>query len=183
MFRDVFRWRGNRVRITRWDGADGVDRARMRPSAKRYVKWISRVEDHRTYNPAHAFLFRWSCFYGRSATLFIIQIAMLAMLFGLAYADYECPQWFPDPAVRFLCAIDPKVGEVHEGLLDGYTSDWFVPYYYSIVTMTTLGFGDVVPLNLPGRIFVTLEVILGYVYLGAFVTLFASKMVRFGEGS
>jgi len=182
MFRDALRSRDGRIQITRWDGADGIDRARMTPAARRYVKWISRVEDYRAHNPANAFMLRWLLFYGKSYILFFIQIAILAFIFGFAYADYTCPQWLPEPIAGFLSVIDPKVGEVYELSLDGYASDGFVPYYYSIVTMTTLGFGDVVPLNLPGRLFVVVEVILGYIYLGVLISVFASGIVQFIKG-
>jgi hypothetical protein len=43
---------------------------------------------------------------------------------------------------------------------------WFTPYYFSIVTYTTLGFGDVRPATLAGEIIVSSEVILGYTTLG-----------------
>ncbi len=182
MFRDALRRGDNRVQITRWDGADGVDRARIGPSAKSYVKWISRVEDHRANNPANAFILRWIWFYGRSPALFAIQIVIWALIFGFAYADHTFPEWFPAPVVDFLSGIDPKLGEVHKGILDGYTSDGFIPYYYSVVTMTSLGFGDVVPLNLAGRVFVVIEAFFGYIYLGLLISVIASGITRFMKG-
>ena len=44
--------------------------------------------------------------------------------------------------------------------------------YFSIVTMTTLGFGDMYahPESLVGHVLLTIQVILGYVLLGALVT-------------
>ena len=50
-------------------------------------------------------------------------------------------------------------------------------YYYSIVTFTTLGFGDIVPRNLLGEILVTLEVVLGYIMLGGLLSIFATKFI------
>jgi len=55
---------------------------------------------------------------------------------------------------------------------------WLVPFrtlYFSIVTMTTLGFGDMFANahSLWGHILLSLQVILGYVLLGALVTRFA----------
>lgn len=55
---------------------------------------------------------------------------------------------------------------------------WFSPYYFSIVTFTTLGFGDVTPLNMAGEFWVTAEVILGYVMLGGLISIFANKLAR-----
>jgi hypothetical protein len=54
----------------------------------------------------------------------------------------------------------------------------FTPYYFSIVTYTTLGFGDVKPNNLAGEILVSLEVILGYVTLGLLLAVLGDKVAR-----
>jgi len=50
--------------------------------------------------------------------------------------------------------------------------------YYSVVTFTTLGFGDIVPK--PGllQFLVMLEVILGYVMLGGLISILANKLAR-----
>lgn len=52
------------------------------------------------------------------------------------------------------------------------------PYYFSIVTFTTLGFGYVTPLNRAGEIWVTAEVILGYLMLGLLISIMANKIAR-----
>ena len=54
----------------------------------------------------------------------------------------------------------------------------FTPYYFSIVTYTTLGFGDVKPNNLAGEILVSIEVILGYVTLGLLLAVLGDKVAR-----
>jgi len=41
--------------------------------------------------------------------------------------------------------------------------------YYSFVTLTTLGYGDVTPLSTPARIFAVLEAVLGQIYLAVLV--------------
>lgn len=53
----------------------------------------------------------------------------------------------------------------------------FTFYYYSVVTFTTLGFGDVVPVNLLGEIIVSMEVILGYIMLGGLISIFSDKFI------
>ena len=55
---------------------------------------------------------------------------------------------------------------------------WYTPYYYSIVTYTTLGFGDVTPITTTGQMVVTAEVILGYLTLGLLVSILANKVAR-----
>jgi hypothetical protein len=54
----------------------------------------------------------------------------------------------------------------------------FSPFYFSIVTFTTLGFGDIKPITLGGEILVAIEVFIGYIMLGGLITIFASKFIR-----
>jgi uncharacterized protein YjbI with pentapeptide repeats len=55
---------------------------------------------------------------------------------------------------------------------------WWTYFYYSIVTFTTLGFGDVTPKTLTGEILVTFEVIFGYLALGLLISILADKVAR-----
>jgi uncharacterized protein YjbI with pentapeptide repeats len=50
--------------------------------------------------------------------------------------------------------------------------------YYSVVTFTTLGFGDVVPRTPEAAHWVTAEVVAGYVMLGGLVSILATKLAR-----
>ncbi len=50
--------------------------------------------------------------------------------------------------------------------------------YYSVVTFTTLGFGDVVPTTNAAAWWVMAEVITGYVMLGGLISIFANKLAR-----
>ena len=56
--------------------------------------------------------------------------------------------------------------------------DWLTPFYYSIVTYTTLGFGDVIPQNKLGQCVVIMEVVAGYLTLGLLVSILANKVAR-----
>ena len=49
-------------------------------------------------------------------------------------------------------------------------------FYFSIVTFTTLGFGDIVADNAAARFLVTLEVIFGYLMLGGLISIFSNKL-------
>ena len=50
--------------------------------------------------------------------------------------------------------------------------------YYSVVTFTTLGFGDVVPKTNEAAWWVMAEVIVGYIMLGGLISIFATKIAR-----
>ena len=52
------------------------------------------------------------------------------------------------------------------------------PLYFSIVTFTTLGYGDVLPTSALGQVLVITEVILGYVGLGGLLSILANKLAR-----
>lgn len=58
---------------------------------------------------------------------------------------------------------------------------WFSGVYYSIVTITTLGYGDVLPASLAGQIVAIAEVISGYLMLGGLLSIFSNKMARRAE--
>lgn len=53
---------------------------------------------------------------------------------------------------------------------------FFDCFYYSIVTFTTLGYGDIHPVGVFGQALVILEVLLGYVTLGLFIYLLSKKI-------
>ena len=66
------------------------------------------------------------------------------------------------------------------GLMDYSTSaqSWFTPFYYSIVTYTTLGFGDVTANSALGEMIVISEVIVGYFTLGLLLSILANTIAR-----
>jgi hypothetical protein len=55
---------------------------------------------------------------------------------------------------------------------------FFSFFYYSVVTFTTLGFGDIVPKCGWLQMWVMLEVILGYIMLGGLISILANKLAR-----
>ena len=50
--------------------------------------------------------------------------------------------------------------------------------YFSVVTLTTLGYGDVVPASPMAQVLAMIEVVFGYVMLGGLLSIFANKMAR-----
>lgn len=55
---------------------------------------------------------------------------------------------------------------------------WLSPYYYSLVTLTSLGYGDVLPTSPGAQAVAMAEVALGYMMLGGMLSIFANKMAR-----
>ena len=58
---------------------------------------------------------------------------------------------------------------------------WLSPLYYSVVTLTTLGYGDVVPASTAAQVVAVIEVIIGYLMLGGLLSILGNKMARRGE--
>ena len=52
------------------------------------------------------------------------------------------------------------------------------PLYFSVVTLTTLGFGDVLPASMAAQILVMAEVTVGYCMLSGLLSIFATRMGR-----
>ena len=50
--------------------------------------------------------------------------------------------------------------------------------YFSIVTLTTLGYGDILPASPAAQSLVILEVSFGYLTLGGLISILANKMAR-----
>lgn len=53
----------------------------------------------------------------------------------------------------------------------GMFDDFLTSIYFSMVTWTTLGYGDFVPTN-AARLYAAFEALIGYLYLGLFVSVF-----------
>ena len=50
--------------------------------------------------------------------------------------------------------------------------------YYSVVTITTLGYGDIVPKNSVAQVLATIEVILGVVFIGLFLNALSQQLSK-----
>ncbi len=60
----------------------------------------------------------------------------------------------------------------------GSHSSWMTPIYYSVVTLTSLGYGDVIPLSATAQLIAMMEVITGYIMLGGLLSILSNKFAR-----
>jgi hypothetical protein len=116
------------------------------------------LHEFRSRSRYHLFLYRiwWltsDC--GRSLVRWALFTMFLAVVFAGLY-----------------CLVDVDVGS--RGTLV-----W--PLYYSVVTLTTLGYGDIVPASGPAQALAVTEAVLGYVVLGGLLSILANKMARRAE--
>ncbi len=139
------------------------------PFFRRYVADQQFIRAFNQANPILAKLWRWSSDYGRSLTLWAFWSFFLAILFAFAYMPFpeSLPAWVQSWAPRFHQTA---------GFYSGRTLTFSDCFYFSVVTFTTLGFGDVVADNASARFLVALEVVFGYVMLGGLISIFSNKL-------
>ncbi|MFZ5866429.1 MAG: pentapeptide repeat-containing protein [Thermodesulfobacteriota bacterium] len=105
------------------------------------------------------------------------------ILFWIWYIFADCGRsfsrwagWSVGMAVTFSFIyywLGPK--HIHAGDL-GFS--WTSMLYYSVVTFTTLGYGDIRPITEGAAMVVMVEVILGYIMLGGLISILANKVAR-----
>ena len=57
-------------------------------------------------------------------------------------------------------------------------TSWYTYVYFSVTTFSTFGIGDLVPYNHTAAAWMLVELVLGYVMLGALISVLATKMWR-----
>jgi len=104
--------------------------------------------------------FAWwiSSFYGRNIVLWAMWSAFIAILFGFLFNNLGTDNIY-----------------LNDGILD---KNIWTYMYYSVVTFTTLGFGDITPITNKGMFYVASEVVLGYIMLGGLISILANKLAR-----
>ena len=140
------------------------------PFFKRYVADQQFIRAFNQANPVLARLWRWSSDYGRSLALWASWSILFVFLFAIAYR-FPLPSWMS----LWLVDLTPHFSQI-TGAYSGKPLTFWDCFYFSVVTFTTLGFGDVVADNTAARFLVTLEVIFGYVMLGGLISIFANKL-------
>ena len=114
--------------------------------------YLFEFRTHSKYNFILYYLWWLSSDCGRSILRWTVLIWINLIFFSLIY--------------RF---VDIDYGEYETALS---------PLYFSLVTFTTLGYGDNIPASLPAQVIAGLEVILGYVALGGLLSILANKIAR-----
>ncbi len=116
------------------------------------------IKEFRTYSKLSGILYYpwlWTCDCGRSMFRWCCCIGLLLLLFAGIYSQV--------------------------GIDYGSYQTFLSPLYFSVVTLTTLGFGDVVPNCIAGQVVVMIEVLIGYIMLGGLLSIFSNKLARRGD--
>ncbi len=122
---------------------------------KRFVGDQNYLVEFRRQGPVAELLYKlwWltsDC--GRSVLRWGICTLILVIAFAFAYT-----------------AVDVDYGN-HE--------TWLSPLYFSVVTVTTLGYGDVQPASVAAQVVAMAQVIVGYVMLGGLLSILSNKLAR-----
>ncbi len=143
-----------------------ISNARGNPKFIRFARDQEYLEVLRETKKGRIIYFFWNLFAdcGRS----ILRWALWSILFAIFFAFIYHNCFYLEDINYFKNSLD-SIHDIWSGLS-------FL--YYSIVTFTTLGFGDITPA--PGwlQFWVTIEVILGYIMLGGLISIFANKFAR-----
>ncbi len=127
------------------------------PLFKRYISDEQYLDAVRKTHPTWHWVWGITSDCGRNWILWAFWSQMIALVFAVIYLLF------------------PSMIEVSGPL----PADNFLTYYYfSIVTFTTLGFGDISAGSSLGSIVVILQVIIGYVFFGGLVAMLADKLAR-----
>jgi hypothetical protein len=122
---------------------------------RRHILDTNYLHEFRNQSRTNEWVYRiWSissdC--GRSFTRWGLWTALIAIVFAAIYTT-----------------VDVDFG-AHQTLLS--------PLYFSVVTLTTLGYGDVLPVSMAAQIVAMVQVVIGYVSLGGALSIFTTKMAR-----
>jgi hypothetical protein len=107
-----------------------------------------RIQHIETHSPILAKFLKITCNYGRSLGRWIIWVIGVILFFGILF------QFTQTGAKSFLDSL-----------------------YFSFVTFTTLGYGDIVPLSGAAKILVIFESVTGYMMGGLLVAILARKVM------
>ncbi len=135
----------------------------VNPIQERNIKdhvWLeaAKEEMHKTlHGKIKSWLWGFTSNYGRSFWRWLVVSSIFAGVFGLVYQFMEFD-------------IKPE-------LLNSVGKFWS-KIYFSIVTFTTLGYGDVTPVSKVAVFSVMTEVVIGYIMLGALISILADKFAR-----
>jgi uncharacterized protein YjbI with pentapeptide repeats len=126
---------------------------------RRHAQDQDYVEEFREAHPLYYMLWLVLTDCGRSMLRVVLWSAGLALIFGVIF---------------YL------LGEQSFAMSNQDSLGWslFTTMYYSVVTFTTLGFGDITPRTPLAAGLVMVEVVTGYLMLGILISILATKVAR-----
>ncbi len=133
---------------------------------KRYIEeeqWLESWRTSRSWRKPVFVVWELTSHCGRSFWLWAVWAVTIVVVFAGIYNHWV-------DIVYNVSDLADKI-KPHE-------PDFLTYVYYSIVTFTTLGFGDIIPLDNKARVAVWSEVVLGYIMLAVLLTIVGNRVAR-----
>ena len=133
-----------------------------------FLKRAQKIDRRRSDRRLSILLFNAVTDYGESYLRLFAFMIVIIIVFGFLYANYPIFDSFQswDNNLRFPDSLLPETN-----LIAFKNPSWVDPYYFSVVTFTSLGYGDAFPINVSGRICCMIESLLGVLMMGVFITM------------
>jgi hypothetical protein len=118
---------------------------------------------------------RFSCDYGNRPGFLALWCVAIVAFFAFLYLPTPHPAWWPDCLCIRLGGSSTFL-EIPGHWWRTVRQNSVQAVYYSIVTFTTLGYGDIYPYNTFGRIVAAAEAIFGFTAFGLLVSVISTKL-------
>jgi hypothetical protein len=101
---------------------------------------------------------------------FVLPFAMLYAFFKEVWLALKAPQY---RSLLFWIMFILLTGTIVYHRVEGWS--WTDSFYFCVVTLATVGYGDLVPEQPIAKIFTTVYILIGLGFLATFVNLLAKK--------
>jgi len=131
---------------------------------------------HQTYEDKMNFRKRYYWFAGRRMRWLWYRIFELSSEYGNSFGRWGLSSLLAILVFAALFGALDYFAPAGQKLVEVLREGWYNYPYYSMVTFSTLGYGDIVPLTWFHKIVAGIEVIFGYFMLGVFINLMNKKL-------
>jgi hypothetical protein len=164
------------TRWTRFGGDHQFPQFFDRGSDRAVLRYIAGEGRRELYEASHPFVlsaaWRLLSNSGRSPGRLLLWLVVVWFIFGLIFSGLPLPSSLDGSRIGdFLVSCAPRFCHTSTG--KPAFDDVFEPFYFSTVTFTTLGYGDICPVHgdWKSELYVCCEAVLGYLLFGLFVSL------------
>ncbi|NKC20029.1 hypothetical protein CWC29_014530 [Pseudoalteromonas sp. S4498] len=136
-----------------------ISNANCSEALKHKINENSYIDEFSENRPKSYFFWLLSSNCGRSGYILGFWASIIVVFFALIYWS------LPNGAMNYPDHIS-----------DGVQQSFWTHLYYSVITFTTLGYGDISPSSILAMALAGGEVIIGFIFLGLLINLFSNKL-------
>lgn len=118
------------------------------------------------------------------ATIWFLSLGYLKAIMTAERPDITAVLWFTLSFITFLICQILIFGVMYKatGLTSTRPIDNTAYLYFSVMTLTTVGYGDITPTD-AGRLVTMIQVLSGYMYMGIFIGVIASLIMSVNQNN